>query len=445
MQKDHITSRVTVSCLTTEGMSYHFTEVQQTSTLNPTSATLSCKRETVTGTNELNLKDKPPGIMRLVVKRVLPANQAAHAGRGKDPVLEYFGGLEYSPLNTQASSELAKVEEEIVEQINKARSRPEEFGSEVLLPKLNRVTRTLVPSADGHWSKSREGADGLAEAIAFSKSAAKEVERKSDGTPSDYRPTLTISPGLSLAARDHALDLGFHSLSSHRGSDQSTLQDRVGRYIDLKQGCWVTELLCFAASSPFDVVAQLFVNDGDSKRTQRSLLLHEKASYIGVALVPHRSTEYCCVVVLASKPIFELGPDTQLANHRDFWQKRLVVPENEAGQSTQSPANGATCDRCRVEVDDRSTVYGPLGKRYHRQCLICRVCKSSFTHSFYCSPDNEVYCGDCMKFRQCLRCFSCNAKLQSQPIHRVNDKPACQSCFTEKTALVLNSCQLRTD
>jgi hypothetical protein len=424
-------------------MSYHSTEVQQTSTLNPASATLSCKRETVTGTNELNMKDKPPGIMRLVVKRVLPSNNKAHGvGGGKDIVSSYFGALDFDPLNSQVSTGLAKVEEEIVQQINKARNHPEEFTTEVLLPKLKRVTRTLVPSADGQWSKTKEGADGLSEAIAFSKSVANDEEKKSDSTV-EYRTTLTVSAGLTLAARDHALDLGFHSLSSHRGSDQSTLQDRVGRYIDLRQGCWVTELLCFAASNPSDVVAQLFVNDGDSKRTQRSLLLHNKASHVGVALVPHRSTGYCCVVVLASKPLVEWSADTQVQNHRDFWRKRLFV-ESENGATSSLP-KGSTCDRCRVEVDDRSTVFGPLGKRYHRQCLICRVCKSSFTHSFYSSDENEVYCGDCMKFRQCLRCFGCNAKLQSQPIHRVNDKPACQSCFTEKTALVLNSCQLRTD
>ncbi len=106
-------------------------------------------------------------------------------------------------------------------------------------------------------------------------------------------PPLTLSKGLSLAARDHAKDQGKTGQTGHTGSDKSTMGQRIERY-----GQWEStagENIAYGGETARDVVIQLIVDDGVPSRGHRTNIFNEKFLVVGIAFGTHPGYRTVCV------------------------------------------------------------------------------------------------------------------------------------------------------
>ena len=112
-------------------------------------------------------------------------------------------------------NDLAK---EILTEINLVRSNPKSY-----IPKLERARQFFKDKIFRHPAEipieTYEGVDGIENAIEFL-----------DNQQSI--PELLPANELAKAAKDHAIDLGSKGLSSHEGSDGSSISDRIEKYIE---------------------------------------------------------------------------------------------------------------------------------------------------------------------------------------------------------------------
>ena len=110
-------------------------------------------------------------------------------------------------------------------------------------------------------------------------------------------PTLTLSAGLTKAARDHVEDIGPRGMLSHTGSNGSTPAQRDRRYVN---GMHLTgECISFGPRDPESVVVSLVVDDGVPSRGHRELLLNPGFHKAGIACGPHKKFGWMCVIDLA--------------------------------------------------------------------------------------------------------------------------------------------------
>jgi hypothetical protein len=169
-----------------------------------------------------------------------------------------------------------------------------------------------------------EGRPGFEEAIKFL-SAAKA-----------QRPIDDISIGLTLAARQHAMDLVYHGIArtEHTGSDGSTLTQRVLRYGSpaMRHGC-VELVSCIVRPAtlrvgPVDVVTRFIVDEGDRSRRMRdaayTLEMHESAG------VGHAIAEFEGLLVEAYVVILSFGfldkPVAQMASAHHTNVRAVAAP-----------------------------------------------------------------------------------------------------------------------
>jgi uncharacterized protein YkwD len=179
--------------------------------------------------------------------------------------------------------DLSPLEAQIVREINLARSNPAAYAA---------VIAALRPYYDGPMLKkpgqpplaTHEGVAAVDEAIRFLQSAAP-------------LPPLRLSPGLSRAANDHVGDLGPQGQLGHRGSDGSTVAERVKRY-----GSWenlIGENIAFGSDDARDIVRQFIIDDGMPERGHRDHLFNPRFRVVGVACGPHAAYRLMCVIALA--------------------------------------------------------------------------------------------------------------------------------------------------
>ncbi|MDX1654075.1 MAG: CAP domain-containing protein [Candidatus Competibacteraceae bacterium] len=179
---------------------------------------------------------------------------------------------------------LSHREKSIIRETNAARSDPDQYV---------RHLKDYRADFDGKVRKlpgnvrvmTQEGTAAVDEAIEFLQ----------DQQP---LPSLEPSRGLTKAARDHAEDIGFEGLLSHRGSDGSLTPERVNRY-----GRWLDTVAENIAFGPVDgrrVVIRLIVDDGVPDRGHRRNIFNDQFNKVGVACEPHDSRlESVCVMVYA--------------------------------------------------------------------------------------------------------------------------------------------------
>lgn len=115
------------------------------------------------------------------------------------------------------------------------------------------------------------------------------------------RPMGPLEPswGLTLAAREHAADLGPNDKTGHAGLEGSTPQMRMERH-----GRWFGrsgEVIAFGPTKGRDIVVQLLVDDGVPDRGHRTLMLEPAFAVAGVGVGPHLRYRMMCVVDLAAE------------------------------------------------------------------------------------------------------------------------------------------------
>ncbi len=188
-----------------------------------------------------------------------------------------------SSAAAQSSDYLTKLEHEIVLEHNMARTDPAAYAKylEEWLPYFE---GDLLERPGRIALQTLEGPRVVEEAIGFLRAA-------------EPVGTMSPSPGMSRAARDHVIDLGPDGGISHTGEDGSQPQDRVSRY-----GRWrttVAENMAFGQYRESDaryVVMQLLIDDGVPNRGHRTNIFNAAFTVVGVSCGTHATYEAMCVV-----------------------------------------------------------------------------------------------------------------------------------------------------
>lgn len=178
----------------------------------------------------------------------------------------------------------AKLEQEVLAELNLARQKPQEYAK--ILEAHRKLYRAdnAYSLPDGTLMATQEGVKAVDEAIAYLKKAG-------------AIGPLAMSAGLSLAARDHAEDIGPKGAVGHAGSDGSDSAKRVKRY-----GEWeVTtgENISFGYNDARLIVMQLIVDDGVPGRGHRTNIFLPKYRTVGIACGEHKILRHLCVMDFA--------------------------------------------------------------------------------------------------------------------------------------------------
>jgi uncharacterized protein YkwD len=181
-----------------------------------------------------------------------------------------------------ADAYLSPVEQEVLHELNMARTNPEHFAEFLseMRPyfngkQLERPGQVILVT--------QEGVAAVDEAIGFLRSK---------------EPVSALEPsrGLSLAAQTHAEDQQNGAMG-HTGSDGSQPWDRMNRY-----GIWhdrVAENISYGGYSARGVVIQLIVDDGVPGRGHRINLFNPQYQFVGIGCGGHARFHDMCVMDFA--------------------------------------------------------------------------------------------------------------------------------------------------
>ncbi len=178
---------------------------------------------------------------------------------------------------------LSPLENSVVREINMARTSPKEYASLLEQRKKYYDKKTLhLPGEIPLVTK--EGVGAVVEAIRLLHSMK------------SIHP-LIPSKGMSLGAKDHAIDQGSSGSAQHQGSDGSQPWDRVNRY-----GAWeksIGENIFYGNGNARSIVMFLIIDDGVPGRGHRRNIFNPDFRVIGVACGHHVTYRTVCVMTLA--------------------------------------------------------------------------------------------------------------------------------------------------
>ena len=180
---------------------------------------------------------------------------------------------------------LTRLETDVMRETNRARQDPRAFA-DLLERQLAYYDGVLLKVPGQNVIRTEEGARAVREAIRVLR-GLKPI------------PPLGYAPGLSLAARDHVRDQGRRGATGHRGTDGSSMSDRVSRH-----GRWdvsLSENIAYGPATGRDVVVGLIVDDGVPNRGHRLTIFDPTLRVAGVACGEHRTYRVMCVVNYAAR------------------------------------------------------------------------------------------------------------------------------------------------
>jgi uncharacterized protein YkwD len=177
----------------------------------------------------------------------------------------------------------AALEQDVISEINLARTRPAEYAAylEQLRPYFSgkEYTRPGKPSL-----LTEEGAKALDEAIAFLRA-------------SKPAPALALSRGMCSGARELVRDQSASGQTGHKGADGSFCEQRTQRF-----GSWtepIGENLSYGDDTARERVITLLIDDGFASRGHRKRLLDPTFKVAGVACGEHKLGAMCVITLAA--------------------------------------------------------------------------------------------------------------------------------------------------
>jgi hypothetical protein len=181
---------------------------------------------------------------------------------------------------------LTDLEPLVLEELNALRANPAAYAAHIE-PRLRWYDNTVLRLPEQRSVRTFEGKAAAEEAIAALK-AAKPL------------PVLQPAYGLTLAARDHARDIGPKGLITHDGSGgTTTLSQRVARYARHYNN--IGENISFGPDRPRDITIDLLIDDNVRGREHRQILLDRSFHYVGIACGPHAVYRTMCVMDFAGE------------------------------------------------------------------------------------------------------------------------------------------------
>lgn len=227
---------------------------------------------------------------RQVRRREIGKHQKGTVGLNTIPCVSFFvvSALLLTIVSStfagdSADTHLSPVEQEVLDELNLARTDPKRYAG---------FLAELRPYFNGNHLQrpgqpiliTKEGVAAVDEAIDFLRAV-------------QALPALTLSRGLSLAAKSHVDDQQGGAMG-HTGSDGSEPWDRMNRY-----GSWqdeVAENIAYGGYSTRGVVVQLIVDDGVAGRQHRANMFNPKYRFVGVACGSHARLHDMCVMDFAA-------------------------------------------------------------------------------------------------------------------------------------------------
>lgn len=176
---------------------------------------------------------------------------------------------------------LSQTEQEIMDEMNLARTNPQQYARFVEEFKTyyegNRLKIPGRPKAISTF----DGVAAVDEAISFLR-AQKAL------------PPLEVTRGMCLAAKDHAADLAAKGLTGHKGSDGSLPNARVDRYGDWEGT--IGETIAYEIINARQLVISLIIDDGVPNRGHRRNIFDSNYTVAGVSIKEASPNGTRCVV-----------------------------------------------------------------------------------------------------------------------------------------------------
>jgi len=184
-------------------------------------------------------------------------------------------------LSSTKGSAAAALEQDVLKEINLARTRPAEYAAylEQLRPMFNgkEYRRPGMPAL-----LTQEGAQALEEAI----SALRAVKPA---------PALTLSTGMRSGAFLLVKDQAGTDTTGHKGNDGSFIEQRSQRF-----GTWkepIGENLSYGEDTARERVLTLLIDDGFANRNHRKRLLDPSFRVTGIACGDHKMGAMCVITL----------------------------------------------------------------------------------------------------------------------------------------------------
>ena len=182
------------------------------------------------------------------------------------------------PSSKPPTINLSQIERGIIAEMNRARSNPPAYR-QVLVAWRGKFNGKKVHLSDRLFLQTHEGTPAVDEALKFLQKT---------------RPvgTLSLSKGLTLAARDHVRDQGTKGATGHNSSNGNTPFQRMERY-----GQWqkiAGENIAYGPDTAQAVVRDLIIDDGVADRGHRTNIFQPQFRLTGVACGYHRRYRVMC-------------------------------------------------------------------------------------------------------------------------------------------------------
>jgi len=162
--------------------------------------------------------------------------------------------------------------------VNRLRKNPASFLP-ILRERKAQYSEEMIRAPSVPRRKTDEGKDAVWDAI-------RTIEKTKPMEP------LRWNDYLVMASREHVVDSGVKGIVSHIGSNGSTVDTRLSKYVS-SNGANPRENNCFGLNdNGLDAVIKMLIDDGTADRANRANLLNPALKLTGIQSGPHSQFDY---------------------------------------------------------------------------------------------------------------------------------------------------------